>query len=48
MVLNTVICFHKVEIKITGRDQTPSKMVYFYEQWAITPDSMCNMDHYQT
>ena len=38
MILNIVTKFHKVVIKITRlRDLTPSKMVNFHEQRAITP-----------
>ena len=41
MVLTSVAKFHKVVIKITGlADWTPSKMVIFHEQRAITPTGM--------
>ena len=41
MILNIVNQIHKVVIKITGlRDWTPSKMVKFHEQKAITPESI--------
>ena len=40
MVLNIVNLFHKVVIKNTGLNQTPSKMVNFHEQRAITLESM--------
>ena len=41
MVLNIVNYFHKVVIKITGfLDRTPSKLVKFHEQMALTPESM--------
>ena len=29
-------------------DQTPIKTVNFHEQRAITPETQCNIDHYQT
>ena len=41
MVLNIMIKFHKVVIKITGLvDQTLSKMENFHEQRAITSEGM--------
>ena len=41
MVLNNVTKFHKILIKTTGLiDGTPSKMVKFHEQRAITPEGM--------
>ena len=41
MVLNNVTKFHTISIKTTGlTDWTPSKMVKFHEQRAITPEGM--------
>ena len=41
MVLNNVTKFHKVVSKITGlSDQTPLKLVNFYEQRAKTPEGI--------
>ena len=47
--INIATKFHKVVIKISGlRDQTPSKMMFFYVQRAMTLKAWCNMEHYQT
>ena len=41
MVLNNVTKFHEVVIRITVfKDRTPSKMVNFHEQRAITPEGI--------
>ena len=41
MVLNNVTKFHAIPIKTAGfTDRTPSKMVKFHEQRAITPKGM--------